>query len=781
MNENQRPKRRGRPPKTTLPDSSRRKTENRLPSEEFGVARTNQASGAANGQNPSNNVENHQNQSNGAKAEQPRSTQPRRRGRPAGSKNKPKTANNAESRGSASNSSRAAQASGSDKSVQQTQPSAANRQPAGQSAQNGQTAQPKRRGRPLGSKNKPKAPASNNVENRGNQSNGVGGSQTASSGVEQNTAKKNAAKQYSTIPVQAYHAGPRRTRGGAEEPRRVPQTTAPRRAAVANGKLRIIPLGGLLEIGKNVTLYEYGEDIIMVDCGMSFPEDDMYGVDVVMPDLSYLFANKNRVRACFITHGHEDHIGAVSYMCREMNPPIYATPFARGLIEGKLEEANLLNRANLVTIRPGERVRAGCFEVEAINVNHSTPDAVAYAITTPVGVVIQTGDFKIDTTPVAGEMIDLGRFAEYGRQGVLAMLSDSTNVERLGYTMSERTVGETFNTMFQGCNQRIIVTTFASNVHRIIQIAEAAVKVGRKVAISGRSMEKVMQLAVKMGYVDLPAGTLVDINSIHSIVPSKLVIVTTGSQGETLSALSRMANGTHKQVSIGVTDRVIISASPIPGNEGSIARLINDLMRRGADVVYERQNALHVSGHACQEELKLMLGLVKPKFFMPVHGEFKMLRQHARLAMAVGIDQKNIFISENGRVLELTPTSARLAGSVPAGQVLLDGTLGNDVASAVLRDRQAMSEDGVIIVALSVDYRNGIVTAGPEVVARGFALGDNDGALRQMRTIAADAAEEYAYKRDWAALRQVIRARISDHIWKNSKRQPIVLTVLLEG
>lgn len=774
MNENQRPKRRGRPPKTTLPDGSRRKTENRLPSEEFGVARPNQASGAANGQDPSNNVENGRT-ANGAKAEQPRSTQPRRRGRPAGSKNKPKTPNNAESRGSASNSSSAAQAGGLDRSAQQTQSSAANRQTAGQSAQ---PTQPKRRGRPVGSKNKPKVPTSNNVENRQNAANGVDNRQNQSNG--QNGGKQTA-KQYTTIPVQAYHAGPRRTRSGAAEPRPVAQSTASRRVVTANGKLRIIPLGGLLEIGKNVTLYEYGEDIIMVDCGMSFPEDDMYGVDVVMPDLSYLFANKNRVRACFITHGHEDHIGAVSYMCREMNPPIYATPFARGLIEGKLEEANLLNRANLVTIRPGERVRAGCFEVEAINVNHSTPDAVAYAITTPVGVVIQTGDFKIDTTPVAGEMIDLGRFAEYGRQGVLAMLSDSTNVERPGYTMSERTVGETFNTMFQGCNQRIIVTTFASNVHRIIQIAEAAVKVGRKVAISGRSMEKVMQLAVKMGYVDLPAGTLVDINSIHSIVPSKLVIVTTGSQGETLSALSRMANGTHKQVSIGVTDRVIISASPIPGNEGSIARLINDLMRRGADVVYERQNALHVSGHACQEELKLMLGLVKPKFFMPVHGEFKMLRQHARLAMAVGIDQKNIFISENGRVLELTPTSARLAGSVPAGQVLLDGTLGNDVASAVLRDRQAMSEDGVIIVALSVDYRNGIVTAGPEVVARGFALGDNDGALRQMRTIAADAAEEYAYKRDWAALRQVIRARISDHIWKSSKRQPIVLTVLLEG
>ncbi len=719
MNENQRPKRRGRPPKTTLPDSSRAKNENRLPSREFGT------SNGGNGQNASNNVENRQGQpSNG--------TQPKRRGRPAGSKNKPK-------------------------------PTAANNAAKSQNA-------------------------TNNVAKSQNVTSNVAKNQNVTNNVEkrQNGRQStNAAqqKQYATIPVQAYHAGPRRAgRNGAEAPRPVAKSTSARRgSAPANGKLRIIPLGGLLEIGKNVTLYEYGEDIIMVDCGMSFPEDDMYGVDVVMPDLSYLFANKNRVRACFITHGHEDHIGAVSYMCREMNPPIYATPFARGLIEGKLEEANLLNRADLVTIRPGEKVRAGCFEVEAINVNHSTPDAVAYAITTPVGVVIQTGDFKIDTTPVEGEMIDLGRFAEYGRQGVLAMLSDSTNVERPGYTMSERTVGETFNTMFQGCNQRIIVTTFASNVHRIIQIAEAAVKVGRKVAISGRSMEKVMQLAVKMGYVDLPAGTLVDINSIHSIVPSKLVIVTTGSQGETLSALSRMANGTHKQVSIGVTDRVIISASPIPGNEGSIARLINDLMRRGADVVYERQNALHVSGHACQEELKLMLGLVKPKFFMPVHGEFKMLRQHARLAMAVGVDQKNIFISENGRVLELTPTSARLAGSVPAGQVLLDGTLGNDVASAVLRDRQAMSEDGVIIVALSVDYRNGIVTAGPEVVARGFALGSGDSALKQMETIAADAAEEYAYKRDWAALRTVIRARISDHIWKSSKRQPIVMVVLLEG
>lgn len=748
MNENQRPKRRGRPPKTTLPDSSRRSSDSRLPSEEFGVARSNSSNSVESRQNAANGVGN-QGAQNAQPTQQSNTQQPRRRGRPAGSKNKPKTA--------------------------ASQPSTNNTQ----SAQ--QPTQQKRRGRPAGSKNKPKTAASTNVENRQNTTNSADARQNASSGQSAQNGGKQASKQYTTIPVQAYHAGPRRTRSGAAEPRPVAQPTTSRRAAVSYGKLRIIPLGGLLEIGKNVTLYEFGEDIIMVDCGMSFPEDDMYGVDVVMPDLSYLFANKNRVRACFITHGHEDHIGAVSYMCREMNPPIYATPFARGLIEGKLEEANLLNRANLVTIRPGERVRAGCFEVEAINVNHSTPDAVAYAITTPVGVVIQTGDFKIDTTPVAGEMIDLGRFAEYGRQGVLALLSDSTNVERPGYTMSERTVGETFNTMFQGCNQRIIVTTFASNVHRIIQIAEAAVKVGRKVAISGRSMEKVMQLAVKMGYVDLPAGTLVDINSIHSIVPSKLVIVTTGSQGETLSALSRMANGTHKQVSIGVTDRVIISASPIPGNEGSIARLINDLMRRGADVVYERQNALHVSGHACQEELKLMLGLIKPKFFMPVHGEFKMLRQHARLAMAVGIDQKNIFISENGRVLELTPTSARLAGSVPAGQVLLDGTLGNDVASAVLRDRQAMSEDGVIIVALSVDYRNGIVTAGPEVVARGFALGSGDGALKQMRTIAADAAEEYAYKRDWAALRQVIRARISDHIWKSSKRQPIVLTVLLEG
>ena len=772
MNENQRPKRRGRPPKTTLP------------SEEFGVARSNSSNSVENRQNAANGVGNQgaQNTQPAQSATQPSNTQqPRRRGRPAGSKNKPKTtaSTNVESRQKATNSA----ANGRGASTATAGGQNAKSTAGAQSANSAQPAQqPKRRGRPAGSKNTPKTAASTNVESRQKAANNADARQNASSGQTAQSGGKQAAKQYTTIPVQAYHAGPRRAgRGGAEAPRPVAQTAAAKRMPVSYGKLRIIPLGGLLEIGKNVTLYEFGEDIIMVDCGMSFPEDDMYGVDVVMPDLSYLFANKNRVRACFITHGHEDHIGAVSYMCREMNPPIYATPFARGLIEGKLEEANLLNRANLVTIRPGEKVRAGCFEVEAINVNHSTPDAVAYAITTPVGVVIQTGDFKIDTTPVAGEMIDLGRFAEYGRQGVLALLSDSTNVERPGYTMSERTVGETFNTMFQGCNQRIIVTTFASNVHRIIQIAEAAVKVGRKVAISGRSMEKVMQLAVKMGYVDLPAGTLVDINSIHSIVPSKLVIVTTGSQGETLSALSRMANGTHKQVSIGVTDRVIISASPIPGNEGSIARLINDLMRRGADVVYERQNALHVSGHACQEELKLMLGLVKPKFFMPVHGEFKMLRQHARLAMAVGIDQKNIFISENGRVLELTPTSARLAGSVPAGQVLLDGTLGNDVASAVLRDRQAMSEDGVIIVALSVDYRNGIVTAGPEVVARGFALGDNDGALKQMRTIAAEAAEEYAYKRDWAALRQVIRARISDHIWKSSKRQPIVMVVLLEG
>jgi len=544
-------------------------------------------------------------------------------------------------------------------------------------------------------------------------------------------------------------------------------------------KLRIIPLGGLREVGKNITLYEYGNDTIVVDCGMGFPEDDMLGIDLVIPDMTYLVKQKSKVRGVLITHGHEDHIGSLAYLLREFNPPIYATPFARGLIESKLEEAGLLKAAKIITINPGELVTLGCFAVEAIAVNHSTPDSVAFAINTPLGPVIHTGDFKIDSTPVGGSMIDLARFGEYGRKGVLALLSDSTNVERPGYTMSERTVGETFDNLFRGSNQRLIITTFASNAHRIQQIIEAAVKVGRKVAINGRSMEKVMGLASKLGYVNLPQGTMVDINQINSIPKNKLVIVTTGSQGETLSALYRMAFGTHRQVEIGEGDRVIMSASPIPGNENSISKVINELFKRGADVVYERLNALHVSGHACQEELKIMLGLTKPKYFMPVHGEYKMLRAHGVLAERMGIAKKNIFISENGRVLEFTQTGAKLAGNVTAGQVLIDGGIAGDAGGVVLRDRKHLAEDGVVVVTFTFD-KNGKLSAGPEIVTRGFIfVKDSENLVDKLNGVAMTAISAVA-GRGRAVAASAVKDAVSDYIYRTTRRRPMVLTVGME-
>ena len=547
-------------------------------------------------------------------------------------------------------------------------------------------------------------------------------------------------------------------------------------------KLRIIPLGGLREVGKNITLYEYGDDIIVLDCGSTFPDEDMLGIDLVVPDMSYLFRNKKKVRAVFITHGHEDHIGSLPYLLREFNPPIYATPFARGLIEAKLEESGQLASAKLATLHPGDVVTAGSFLVEAINVNHSMPDAVAYAINTPLGVVIHTGDFKIDATPVGGGMIDLAKFGEYGKHGVLALLSDSTNAERPGYTMSERTVGETFDNLFRGCSQRIIVTTFASNMHRIQQVIEAAAKVGRKVAITGRSMEKTLALAMKLGYVEIPRDTLIDISQIKGVAKHKLVILTTGSQGETLSALYRMAFGNHRQVEIGTGDRVIMSASQIPGNETSITTVINQLMLKGAEVVYEKLYALHVSGHACQEELKLILGLVKPTYFMPVHGEYKHLKTHAGLAERMGIPKKNIFLSENGRVLELTSTGAKLGDMVQAGQLLYDGSGESDVGNVVLRDRQTLAEDGIIVVTLTLD-RDGLPVCGPEVTTRGFVYNkDAEDMLSKLTALASDAV--YAGrsgKGDWAAIKQAVKGKLGDYIYKQSRKRPMILTVIMEA
>lgn len=545
-------------------------------------------------------------------------------------------------------------------------------------------------------------------------------------------------------------------------------------------KLKIIPLGGLQEIGKNLYVYECGGEILVVDCGMAFPDEDMLGVDLVLPDVSYLIKNKKRISAIVITHGHEDHIGSLSYVLKEINVPVYATPLALGLIRNKLDEAGILSNARLHAIQAGSVMKMGAFKVEAICVNHSTPDAVAYAITTPVGTVIHTGDFKIDSNPVEGPMIDLGRFGELGKQGVLALLSDSTNAERPGYTMSESTVGDTFNQLFKGSNQRLIVTTFASNVHRIQQIIEAAVNHGRRVAISGRSMENILNLAVRLGYVSIPDGTLIDMTRISSIAKNKLVIITTGSQGETLSALSRMAFGTHRQVEIGKGDRIIISASPIPGNEKTISKVINELMLKGADVVYERLSALHVSGHACQEELKIMLGLTKPQFFIPIHGEVKHMRAHAKLALDMGYPQKNILVGENGRSFEFTNKTAKLGGRVTAGHILIDGGVRSDVGAMVLRDRQLLAENGIILAIMSLEKSSGLLVSGPDIITRGFVYSREQGdVLSELKAIAYNAVES-SNKGDIAAIKTAVKKNLGDAMYKMSRSRPMVLPIVME-
>lgn len=548
-------------------------------------------------------------------------------------------------------------------------------------------------------------------------------------------------------------------------------------------KLKIIPLGGLHEIGKNLYVYECGGDILIVDCGMGFPDGDMLGIDLVIPDISYLKKHKSRIRGIVITHGHEDHIGSLAFVLRDINPPIYATPLALGLIQGKLDEHGMLKNAKLNTIQAGSIITLGQFTIEAINVNHSTPDAVSLAIFTPVGIIVHTGDFKIDVTPVQGQMIDLARFGELGKQGVLALLSDSTNAERPGYTMSERTVGETFDIMFKDCNQRLIVTTFASNVHRIQQIIESAVKVGRRVAISGRSMENILNLAVRLGYVSIPDGTLIDISRIGSIAKNKLVIVTTGSQGETLSALYRMAFGTHRQVEIGVGDKIVISASPIPGNEKMISKVINELFRKGADVVYERLSALHVSGHACQEELKIMIGLTKPRYFIPMHGEYKHLRAHAKLALGMGIPQKNILIGENGRVFELTKETAKLAGHVTAGQLLIDGSNVGDVGAVILRDRRLLAEDGIIMVVMTLSSVSGELLAGPSILSRGFVYSKepDDALINKLTEMATDAIESNrSEKGDLASIKMAVKNKLGDYLFKQSRCRPMILPIIME-
>ena len=485
-------------------------------------------------------------------------------------------------------------------------------------------------------------------------------------------------------------------------------------------KLKIIPLGGLNEIGKNMTAYEYGGEIIVVDCGMAFPGDDMYGIDCVIPDVSYLIKNKSRIRGLFITHGHEDHIGAIPYVLKQINMPIYCTRFTAGLIKLKLEEHQLVKSTKLVTVEAGKSVRAGKFTVEFIHVNHSIADSVAFAIHTKMGTIVHTGDFKIDSTPIDGEVIDLARLGELGKEGVLCLCADSTNVERPGFTPSEKTVGATFMRQFQNCDERIIVTTFASNVHRVQQVLDAAAKCGRKVAVTGRSMENMMKVSTELGYMKVPKNTLVDINKIKGLPKNKQVIVTTGSQGEEMSALYRMAFSTHKQVEIGAGDKVILSASAVPGNEVTVGRVINELFRKGATVIYDRADMLHVSGHACQEELKIIHALTKPRFFVPLHGEQRMLQIHCQLAQQMGMDRNHIAIGDNGSVIEITGKSMKIGGSVTAGEVYVDGSGVGDVGAVVMRDRKRLAEDGMVVVVLPIATQDGALLSPPEIITRGF-------------------------------------------------------------
>ena len=548
-------------------------------------------------------------------------------------------------------------------------------------------------------------------------------------------------------------------------------------------KLKIISLGGLNEIGKNLTVYEYGGDIIVVDCGMGFPDDDMYGIDVVIPDVSYLIKNQSKIRGIFITHGHEDHIGALPYVLRSLNAPIYATRMSAGLIKLKLEEHRLLDRTRLITCEAGQIVKAGKFTVEFIHVNHSIADAVAFAIKCPVGTCVHTGDFKIDATPIQGGMMDLARLGELGKEGVLALLADSTNVERSGYTRSERSVGASFDALFRGCEERIIVTTFASNVDRIQQVIDVAARYGRKVAVTGRSMENVMKVSAELGYMNIPDGILMDLNHIKSLPKHKVCIITTGSQGETMSALTRMAFNTHRQVDLLPGDRVIISASAIPGNENAIGNVVNELYRKGVEVLNERELTLHVSGHACQEELKIVHALVKPKFFVPVHGEQRMLQIHGKLARQMGMDPNHILISDIGRVMEFTPNSAKLTGTVTAGQVFVDGYGVGDVGSVVLRDRRHLAEDGMIVVALSMSGEDGALVSGPDIITRGFVyVKESEGLLEELRQVALEAIRsvESRYNTDWSAIKGAIKGALSGYLYKKTKRSPMILPVIME-
>ena len=549
-------------------------------------------------------------------------------------------------------------------------------------------------------------------------------------------------------------------------------------------RLKVIALGGLEEIGKNMTVLEYGNDIIIIDCGLAFPEDDMLGIDLVIPDITYLAKNVEKIRGIVLTHGHEDHIGALPYVLKQLKVPVFGTLLTLGLLENKLREHKMLDKTTLHTVVPGEKVKLGEMVVEFIHTNHSIADSVALAIQTPVGMVIHTGDFKVDYTPIDGDIIDLQRFAELGSQGVLLLMSDSTNAERKGFTMSEKNVGKVFERIFEETpRNRIMVATFSSNIHRIQQIINAAYMYGRKVAIIGRSMVNAVKTASELDYLWVPPRTLIDINEIKNYRDEQLVIITTGSQGETMSALSRIANSEHKQVSVKPDDKVIISASAIPGNEKNVIRVVNELLKKGADVVYGGIEDIHVSGHARQEELKLMLALTKPKFFMPVHGEYMHLSSHRDLAISMGMDKKNIFVNKLGDVLELSKNEAKVAGTVPTGQVMVDGLGVGDVGNIVLRDRKHLSEDGLMVVVVSMEEETGQIVAGPDIISRGFVyVRESEGLMDGAREVVVKALQECEEKNitSWNYIKNLIKDTLKNYIWQKTKRSPMILPIIME-
>ena len=549
-----------------------------------------------------------------------------------------------------------------------------------------------------------------------------------------------------------------------------------------SNKLNIIPLGGLGEIGKNMTAFRYGNDIILIDAGLMFPEDDMLGIDLVIPDITYLIENQDKLKGIFLTHGHEDHIGALPFILKQLDVPVYGTALTLGILEGRLEEAGV-STANLNVIKSGDRVRAGVFKLEFMRVNHSIPDAIGMAIHTPVGLIVHTGDFKIDQTPVDGQVMELNRFAEYGDRGVLLMMADSTNAERPGYTQSEKFVGETFDNEFRHAKHRIIVATFSSNVHRIQQICDTAVKFRRKVAVMGRSMVNVVNISLKLDYLKVPEGLLIDIDDIRNYSNDQIVVICTGSQGEPMSALTRMSMGENRKVQIVPGDTVIISAAPIPGNEKMVSNTINHLYMLGAEVVYEKANGVHVSGHASQEELKLMHHLVRPKFFMPVHGEYRHFVKHARLAESLGMDPKNIMIAQNGSVVELSRDKICINGKVMAGKVLIDGLGVGDVGNIVLRDRRQLSQDGIMIVVVGVDSATNQIVSGPDIVSRGFVyVREAEDLMVEAKGRVQDALDKCEERNhtEWSTLKVAIRDSLGRFLFEKTRRRPMIIPLIME-